>query len=328
MLTFPDPVVGPGEVIVEMKASGICGTDLRFYRDSHGPNAEPFIAGHEPCGVVAEIGPAVNREHIKVGDHVMVHHYTGCGWCEHCRAGWAQLCERVPLKVYGGNTHGGHARYLKVPAATLVPLPDEVSFAAGAAISCGTGTAFSALRRLRLCGSDTIAIFGQGPVGLAATQFAAAMGARVIALDVSVDRLKRAGEFGADALVNPAAANAVEEIKKLTGGRGADSAIDTSGATEGANSAVRCTKVWGSIVLIAGPGPLNLSISSDITHHQRTIIGVWTFSIAGQLECARFVAERGIDVDRTLSHYWRLDQAAEAYRLADERSVGKGVFVI
>ena len=97
---------------------------------------------------------------------VMVHHYQGCTQCNHCRSGWQQLCQEVPVKVYGSNAHGGHARYLKVPANTLVPLPDELSFSAGAAISCGSGTAYSALRRMRLSGNDTIAIFGQGPVGL------------------------------------------------------------------------------------------------------------------------------------------------------------------
>ncbi len=119
----------------------------------------------------------------------MIHHYQGCTTCNHCRSGWGQLCQEVPVKVYGNNAHGGHAHYLKVPANTVLPLPDELSFIAGAAISCGTGTAYGALRRANISGNDTIAVFGQGPVGLSATQLAAAMGARVIALDVSPDRL-------------------------------------------------------------------------------------------------------------------------------------------
>src|SRR5579883_1614157 len=117
------------------------------------------------------------------GARVMVHHYQGCALCNHCRSGWSQLCQEVPVKVYGNNANGGHAPYLVVPANTLVPLPDELSFTTGAAISCGTGTAWGALRRMNLSGQDTIAIFGQGPVGLSATQLAKAMGARVIALD-------------------------------------------------------------------------------------------------------------------------------------------------
>jgi D-arabinose 1-dehydrogenase-like Zn-dependent alcohol dehydrogenase len=96
------------------------------------------------------------------------------------------------VKVYGNNSHGGHAQYMCVPANTLVPLDDALSFTAGAAISCGTGTAYGALRRMNVSGNDTLAIFGQGPVGLSATQLAAAMGARVIALDISPQRLERA----------------------------------------------------------------------------------------------------------------------------------------
>ncbi len=151
---------------------------------------EPVIAGHEPCGIVAAVGPGVPEVQAKIGQRVMVHHYKGCTVCNHCRSGWSQLCQEVPVKVYGNNAHGGHAKYLKVPAFTLVPLLDELSFTSGAAISCGTGTAYGALRRIRLSGNDTIAIFGQGPVGLSATQLAKAMGARVIALDVSEERLE------------------------------------------------------------------------------------------------------------------------------------------
>src|SRR5205807_5297270 len=157
-----------------------------------------------------------------VGDRMMVHHYQGCTQCSHCRSGWQQLCQEVPVKVYGNNAHGGHARYLKVPANTMVPLPETLSFTAGAAISCGSGTAYGALRRMNVSGRDTIAIFGQGPVGLSATQLAVAMGARVIALDIGEERLARAKAFGAAAVVNPQADDAVAAIQELTHGRGAD----------------------------------------------------------------------------------------------------------
>ncbi len=182
LMEFPDPTPGPGEVVVEMKASGMCGSDLHQYRrpksggESIGGlpvNPNPVIGGHEPCGVVAAIGPEVSEKMARVGQRVMVHHYKGCTVCEHCRSGWSQLCQEEPVLVYGNNAHGGHARYLKVPAFTLVPLQDELSFTAGAAISCGTGTAYGALRRLNISGNDTIALFGQGPVGLSATQLAA-----------------------------------------------------------------------------------------------------------------------------------------------------------
>ena len=125
-------------------------------------------------------------------------------------------------------------KYLKVPANTLVPLPEELSFTAGAAISCGSGTAYGALRRMNVSGRDTIAIFGQGPVGLAGTQFAKAMGARVIALDINPQRLERAKEFGADEVVDPGSNDPVAAIKDLTHGRYADLTLDTSSNPRGA----------------------------------------------------------------------------------------------
>ena len=152
---FPDPTPGPGEVVLEIKASGMCGSDLKFYRAVGGPAAlglgktsGPIIAGHEPCGVVAAIGPGVSERQAKVGMRVMQHHYRGCGVCEHCSTGWMQLCVEGVAEVYGATGHGAHAKYMKCPARTLVPLPDELSFEAGAAISCGTGTAWGALHRL------------------------------------------------------------------------------------------------------------------------------------------------------------------------------------
>ena len=114
----------------------------------------------------------------------MNHHYKGCGRCKHCRVGWSQLC-RSGIVVYGMTGHGAHAPYMRVPAGTLVPLPDALSFEEGAAISCGTGTAYGALKRLDISGRDTLAVFGQGPVGLSATILGSAMGARVIAVDIA-----------------------------------------------------------------------------------------------------------------------------------------------
>src|SRR3982074_32855 len=204
----PDPAPGPGEVVLAIKASGMCGSDLHPYRAvgnaaaSLGPgSAGHVIAGHEPCGVVAAVGAGVPADFAPVGARVMNHHYKGCGRCKHCRVGWSQLC-RGGTVVYGITGHGGHAPFMKVPVSTLVPLPDDLSLEEGAAISCGTGTAYGALKRIDLSGRDTLAVFGQGPVGLSATVLGRAMGARVIAVDISPDRLKLAKDFGADEIVN------------------------------------------------------------------------------------------------------------------------------
>lgn len=332
---FADPTPGPRDVVLEMKASGMCGSDLKFYRRPKGESAGlglpastgPVIAGHEPCGVVAAVGPGVTEREARVGARVMVHHYHGCGACNHCRSGWSQLCQTDTVSVFGVTAHGGHAPYLKVPVSTLVPLPEALSFEAGAAISCGTGTAYGALRRMNLCGNDTIAIFGQGPVGLSATQLAAAMGARVIALDVSRERLTRAREFGAAAVVDPAADDPIGAIKDLTHG-GADLALDTSSAPEARIAAIRSAKVWGTVCFVGEGGNVTIEVSPDMLRRQLTVIGSWTFSTVGQAECAQFITERKIPVDDLFTHRWRLDQADAAYRLFDMQTTGKGVFLL
>ncbi len=165
--------------------------------------------------------------------------------------------------MFGANGNGAHAKYMKVPVDTLVSLPDALSFEAGAAISCGTGTAYGALKRLNLQGGETIAVFGQGPVGLSATQLAVAMGARVIALDVSPDRRKLALEVGANEVVDARSNDPVEVIRELTHGEGAHKTLDTSGAAEARAAAVRATRTWGTACYVGERGQVTLNVSPD-----------------------------------------------------------------
>jgi threonine dehydrogenase-like Zn-dependent dehydrogenase len=327
---FPDPTPGPGEVVIQMKASGMCGSDLKFYRSAPGAAQaslglgdlqEPFIAGHEPCGVVAARGPGVSEREAPIGQRVMDHHYAGCGVCKHCRVGWSQLC-KAGITVYGVTAHGGHAEYLKVPARTLVPLPDELSFIAGAAVSCGTGTAYGALRRMHLAGGSTLAVFGQGPVGLSATLLGAKMGARVIAVETNAERRAMAKRFGADVAVDSS-----DSIKELTKGEGVDLALDTTGASAARLAAVRSAKTWGTVCFVGEGGDVTLDVSRDMLRKQLTLIGSWTFSAMGQLECARFAVDNGIDLDAIFSHRWKLGEADEAYRVFDTQSTGKGAII-
>ena len=334
---FPDPKPGPGEVILQMKASGMCGSDLHAYRASRkgggmaaslglGGDSGPVIAGHEPCGIVAERGAGVTEAEAPLGQRVMQHHYKGCGLCKHCRTGWSQLCGKG-ITVYGVTGHGGHAPFMKAPAFTLVPLPDELSFEEGAAVSCGTGTAYGALRRIDISGVDTLAVFGQGPVGLSATMLGAAMGARVIAVDISPERLKLAREFGADAVINSREADPIAALKQLTHGEGVDAAMDCTGHADARAAAVRSTRTWGRVCFVGEGGQVTLDVSPDMLRRQLTIVASWTFNTVGQAECARFIADRKVPLKRLLTHRFALDQATDAYRLFDTQTTGKGVFV-
>ncbi|MFT7649849.1 MAG: threonine dehydrogenase-like Zn-dependent dehydrogenase [Candidatus Poriferisodalaceae bacterium] len=328
---FEDPTPGPGEVVLEIKASGMCGSDLHFYRAADGPASlglggdGPKIGGHEPCGVVVAKAADVPDSQLKIGDRVMNHHYSGCGTCPDCRSGWQQLCASG-FVVYGATAHGAHAQYMVAPADTMVALPEQLSFAAGAAISCGTGTAFGALTRMGVTGRDTIAVFGLGPVGVSTVMFAHELGARVIAIDLSPERLEIAKSFGADVVLAAGDIDPIEAVRELTGGRGAEMTIDCTGASEARAQAVRSTATWGTCCFVGEGGKVELNVSPDMLRRQITLIGSWTFSSFGQADCARYVAERGIDVDRLFTHQFTLDQAHEAYELFDQQTTGKGFF--
>jgi len=341
LMTFDDPIPAGDDVILEMKASGFCGSDLHHYRGERGASLkgkspqyladrglkveDPIIAGHEPCGVIAEVGKNVDERSFRKGDRVMVYHYDGCHYCDQCRSGWVQMCDQGST-VYGQTAHGGHAHYMKVPARSLIHLPGDVSFSAGAAISCGTGTAFAALERLNLSARDTLAVFGLGPVGQSAIQLATAMGVRSVAVDVSDERVAQAKEFGATEALNSAKADPVDAIMQWTNGKGASVAIDCAGIAPARQAAVRCTSNWGRIAFVGVGGDVTLDAWSDLMVRQRTIVGHWTFSDVGMARCARFVADHGVDIDRQFSDRWKLDNAAVAYQKFDKQTAGKAVF--
>lgn len=323
---YPDPVPGPDEVVIRMKASGMCGSDLHHL---HGPlrtGSELVIEGHEPCGVVELVGNAVRPSEAKVGDRVMVHHYDGCRTCQYCRSGFTQHCPSART-IYGGDGDGGHADFMKVPAHALIKLPDSLSFKTGAAISCGTGTAFGAIKRVGLAADETVAIFGQGPVGLSATMLAKAFGARVIAVDVEPSRLEMAKHFGADYVINSREQDPVAAVRELTrNGEGADKSIECSANDTVRSHAVHSLRPWGTACMVGVFGKIELD-SEELIQLRKTVVGSLTFSKNQQEECALFVAERGLDVESLFTNEFRLDEAERAYELFDQRQIGKGVFI-
>jgi threonine dehydrogenase-like Zn-dependent dehydrogenase len=154
------------------------------------------------------------------------------------------------------------------------------------------------------------------------------MGARVIALDPSAERLGRASVFGAAATVDPGSNDPIGAIKDLTHGRGADLTLDTSGTAAGRIAAVRSTRTWGTACFVGEGGDVTIDVSPDMIRRQLTIVASWTFSTVGQADCADFVADRKIKVDELFTHRWKLDQAVEAYQLFDKQTSGKGVFLM
>jgi threonine dehydrogenase-like Zn-dependent dehydrogenase len=320
---LPEPVPGPNEVVVRMEASGLCGSDLRAYRGPARGSAAK-VGGHEPAGVVVAAGIGVSKDWV--GRSVMVHHYFGCGTCDQCLSGWTQMCRRGTLAM-GDTTDGSHADLFTVPFSTVIEMPEGLSYLAAAAISCGTGTAWAALKRLNLTGDDTIAIFGQGPVGLAATQLAGAMGARVIALDISLARLERSAELGAWETVDPSNLDSVNDVvRDLTGGRGVAKSLETSGASSAAQNALQVLDLWGTACYVGVGSTIHFDLAEHLRKQMTTVVS-WTMSKSQMLDCARFVLDREVSVDALFSDRWTLSQFVEAYERFDLQTSGKGVFV-
>jgi len=325
---FPEPEPSSSEVIVEMRASGLCGSDLRGYRAPRAERGDPAqlkAAGHEPCGVVKEVSTGVR--HLKVGDRVIVHHYLGCGRCRWCRVGYSQMCIDPTAKkiYYGGTNHGGHADRIAVHETACVPMPENLSFEEGAACACGTGTAYDAVKRLSVTGRDTFVIYGQGPVGLSAALFGVATGARVIVVEPVQYRRDLAKRIGCDVAIDPRGVDPVEAIKGLTHGEGADATLDCTGIPEPRVNMIRSARIYGRACFVGEGGETSFDVSRDIIHKQLTIHGSWTMSTNGLSEIANYVADHKIPLKQIITHRFPLEQAQEAYRLFESQQTGKVV---
>jgi len=323
---FPTPEPGPGEVLIQMKVSGLCGSDLHFYRTpkdqvpvySHG-----IIRGHEPSGVIVQLGPCTRN--VKVGDRVMVQHYFTCGTCEHCRSGWIHFCKQV--RVMGTHEHGSHADYMISPDTSCVKLPDELSFEEGAILACGMATVWQALVQLDVSGRDTLVIFGQGPVGISATMVAKAMGTRLITVDTLKERLDLSKEVGADVTINALDGDPVDAIMKLTDGKGADATMDTSGSDQGRINCFRCSKICGKVSLVGERGVTSFDISALFLRKQITVYGVWTFSLPGLINAADFAVKHKLPLKKMISHRFPITQADEAFKTFNSGKTNKVLFV-
>jgi propanol-preferring alcohol dehydrogenase len=226
--------------------------------------------GHEVTGVVELAGSQVTN--VKVGDRVGLHYNITCGECYYCTTGNEQFCSKVLM--LGHFTNGGYAEYLAVPARNAVLLPDEIPFEQGATLMCASATAFHTLRKSRLKAGETVAVFGVGGLGISAIQLARAFGALdVFAIDINPNKLKLAAQYGA-LPVNAKQGDPVAEIRRLTGGKGTDAALELIGLPQTMRQAVQCLGVMGRAV-IAGISnkPLEIDTYRELLGNEVEIIG-------------------------------------------------------
>jgi threonine dehydrogenase-like Zn-dependent dehydrogenase len=313
----PVPAPGPGQVLLAVGASTICGSDVRaIYREHLGTGAEAYqnvIAGHEPAGVVIALGPGARR--LQVGDRVAVYHISGCGQCAECQRGYFISCESSARAAYGWQRDGGHADYLVAEEVTCVRLPDELTFVDGACVACGFSTAYEALRRLEASGADSLLVTGLGPVGLAAGLLAKKLGVTpVYGADPAGERAQLALDVGAvDEVVTPDAAPAL----------GVSCAVDCSGALPGRRVALRSLARWGRLAFVGEGGEMSLDVSHEVIHRQLTLVGSWVSSVGRMAELVDRLAVWRLHPEIVVTHRFGLQDAAKAYQLVDEGRAGK-----
>jgi threonine dehydrogenase-like Zn-dependent dehydrogenase len=324
----PIPEPGPGQVLLAMKASSICGSDIRaIYREhlGHGPEAyQGVVAGHEPCGQVVAVGPGCKR--LSEDDRVVVYHISGCGVCEQCRSGYLIGCTDPSRAAYGWQRDGGHAEYLLADENTCLPLPDTLSYVDGALVSCGFGTAYEALLRLRVSGLDDLLVTGLGPVGLAAAMLARAMGAGpIVGTDVSPERLRLAADLGIVDTAVPADARAENRMLELTAGRGFSTTVDCSGNATARHLALASTGTWGRCAFVGEGGDVGFDVSPLMIHKQVSLHGSWVTSIGHMEDLLRHLDRWKLQPSLIVTDTFTLDEAAAAYDLADRGTAGKVV---
>lgn len=318
-----------GQVLVRMKASSLCGSDLRaIYRPSdqgHGPEAyRGVIAGHEPSGIIERVGPGVTQ--FAPGDRVVIYHIAGCGLCHNCRNGWMISCSSPDRAAYGWQRNGGHAPFLLAEERTLVRLPDELSYLDGAMVACGLGTSYAACLRGNVSGRDVVLVTGLGPVGIGTAMLCRAMGARVVGVEAIPERVELARRLGVDEVIEPGD-RALPSLLQMTGSHGFEVAIDCSGNAAARRLCLEAAREWGRVVFVGEGGTVEFEPSPLLIHKQLTLYGSWVCSIGQMEDLVELLVRWGLKPEAMVTNLYSLEEAQTAYEVFDTGRTGKVAIV-
>ena len=305
---MPDPEIGPEEVLVQVKACGICGSDVHGYDGHTGRRIPPLIMGHEASGVIAQTGAHVKQ--FRPGDRVTFDSTVYCGKCFYCRRGDVNLCDnRNVLGVSCGEyrRHGAFAEYVAVPQHIVYRLPDDLSFEHAALIEA-VSIAFHATNRTPMKLGDSVVVVGAGMIGQLVIQTVRQAGCgKLIAIDLDDRKLQMARELGADIGINASAPDVLAQVLELTQGRGADLAFEVVGASAPFNTSVASLRKGGSVTLVGNLSPKVEMPLQHIVTRELTLIGVCASS--GEYPaCIELMARGSIDVSAFISAFAPLEE--------------------
>lgn len=318
LVEVEEPVPGPGEVLVDVAAAGICRSDVHYRAGRPAPPALPITLGHEIAGEITAVGSDVPEG--RIGERVAIHYVLACGICLACRRDMEQFCDRYAM--LGNTTDGGWADRIAVPARNAVPIPRAIALEHAAVMMCSSATSLHALRRGRLGHRETVAVFGAGGLGLSAVQLALAFGAdRVFAVDVSTERLAIAAQLGATSL--PAGAAATEQLRAAGG---VDLALDLVGSEAVLGEALASLRPGGRVVAVGLTArSLEVDPYRDLIGPEAELIGSNDHTL-GEVEELFAVAEAGaLRLDRVVTATLPLQAAAVNGAMDELERYGAGV---
>jgi threonine 3-dehydrogenase len=325
-----EPECGSDDVLVRVKATAICGTDLHYYHwdgyaERHNPGF-PRVLGHEFCGDVVKVGENVRS--IKVGDRVAGETHIPCGVCYFCRTGNMHICKN--MKIFGVDTiYGSFAPYTVLPEITVVKVPNNISYDEGAVLE-PLGVAVHAITEANIKPGDSVAITGCGPIGLFAQQLAKITGAsKVISTDLKDYRLELSRKVGVTEAVNVANVDPVKRVRELTDGTGAKVVIEISGSNTAIKQALEMASLTGRVVLVGtAQKPTELDTTNMLIYKEIKLSG-----ITGRLmfdtwyRAIDIVSNKLIDLNLVITHKLSLDDAGKAFTLSDKGEAGKILFL-
>jgi 2-desacetyl-2-hydroxyethyl bacteriochlorophyllide A dehydrogenase len=316
------PDMDEEDILVRVRAAGICHSDAHYRAGRSVMGMMPITLGHEVAGSVERVGAQVSN--VKIGDRVCLHYNISCGNCYYCKMGQEQFCDTV--KMLGHHVDGGYAEYIAIPARNAVPLPDEIPFEQGATLMCASATAFHALSKGRVKAGETVAIFGVGGLGLSAIQLAKALGAvAVYAVDIQQDKLELASEY--DAIpIDARRVDAVEEIRKLTKGRGVNVALEMIGLRKTMEQAIDSIGNLGRAVMVGmNQQPISINTYLQVLGKEAEIIGSNDHHLEELPVLVDLARRKILDTSRVVSQVIPLEAERINQRLDDLENFTKDV---
>lgn len=308
------PELSPDEVLVEVKACGICGSDIHIVYEGVTPTAySPITLGHEPAGVIVDVDIGSEVEGWKVGQRVTVNPFVTCGKCINCLSGNSQIC--LSRRVIGIHMEGGLAEFLRVPSKNLVRLPESIPFDQGGIAVDAVATPFHAItKRGALRVGERVVVFGCGGLGIHGVQIAKICGASVvIAIDTIDSSLERARKVGADEIINPRKEKPIQKIKEMTGGMGADLVLEFIGLKETIEQAVGCVRTGGRLVVVGlGPDSVSLPPPSLFVRSELSFLGSYGSSTAEIQSVIDLVAKVKLDLTGSITETFSLKEVNKA----------------